>query len=101
MEMFDLLPVACCINGSYLCMHGGMSSDLTSFNRLNRIHRKREPEGEDMLLDLLWADPSEDGDARGQYFALNDERSCSVFFGEKPVSYILKREGLRGIVRAH
>ena len=65
MEMFDLLPVACCINGSYLCMHGGMSSDLTSFNRLNRIHRKREPEGEDMLLDLLWADPSEDADARG------------------------------------
>ena len=65
MEMFDLLPVACCINGSYLCMHGGMSSDLTSFNRLNRIHRKREPEGEDMLLDLLWADPSEDTDARG------------------------------------
>ena len=34
MEMFDLLPVASCVNGRYLCMHGGLSSDLTSFNRL-------------------------------------------------------------------
>jgi len=82
-------------------MHGGLSADLTSFNRLNRIHRKREPEAEDMLLDLLWADPAEDGEARGTYFSLNSERSCSVFFGEKPVAYLLKRQGLKQIVRAH
>ena len=54
-----------------------------------------------MLLDLLWADPCEDADARGQYFALNPERQCSVYFGEKPVANILKREMLKGIVRAH
>ena len=74
MEMFDLLPVASCINGQYLCMHGGLSSDLTNFRRLNRMNRKREPDGEDMLLDLLWADPAEDYDARGNYFSLNYER---------------------------
>ena len=82
-------------------MHGGLSADLTSFNRLNRVNRKREPGAEDMLLDLLWADPAEEDDARGNYFSINNERNCSVFFGEKPVKYIIKRENLIRIVRAH
>ena len=54
-----------------------------------------------MLLDLLWADPAEEDDARGNYFSINNERNCSVFFGEKPVKYIIKRENLIRIVRAH
>ena len=65
MEMFDLLPVACVINGHQLCMHGGMSQELTSLARVNRINRKREPEAEDLLLDLLWSDPADDEEARG------------------------------------
>lgn len=101
MELFDLLPVACCINGEYLCMHGGVSVELTSLGRINRIDRKREPLEEGMLLDLLWADPHEDKDARGSYFSLNHDRACSVYFGEKPVNNLMKREGLQGIVRAH
>lgn len=101
MEMFDLMPVACVVNGKQLCMHGGMSAELTSLRRINRINRKREPGDEDMLLDLLWADPMDDHEARGMYFSLNPERSCSVYFGEKPVQYIMKREGLKGIIRAH
>lgn len=71
MEVFDLLPVAACVNGEYLCMHGGMSVELTSLARINKINRKREPKEEDMLLDLLWADPHEDKDARSTYFDLN------------------------------
>lgn len=101
MELFDLLPVACCVNGEYLCMHGGVSVELTSLNRINRINRKREPVAEDLLLDLLWADPHEDKDARGSYFSLNHDRACSVYFGEKPVNNLLKRERLLGIVRGH
>ena len=62
MDMFDLLPVACLINGRHLCMHGGMSQELTSLKRINQINRKREPFAEDMLLDLLWADPIEEED---------------------------------------
>ena len=82
-------------------MHGGMGQEVTSHERINRINRKREPYQEDMLLDLLWADPIEDSEARDSYFSLNPERSCSVYFGAKPVANILKRENLRGIVRAH
>ena len=85
MEMFDLLPVACHVAGKYLCMHGGMSQELTSLKKINQIDRKREPNLNDMLLDLLWADPAEDNEASGLYFNLNPERACSVYFGEKPV----------------
>ena len=35
MEMFDLLPVACLVNGRHICMHGGMSQELTSLKRIN------------------------------------------------------------------
>ena len=101
MELFDLLPVACCVNGEYICMHGGVGVELTSLARINRISRKREPLGEDLLNDLLWADPLEDRHAQDAYFSLNDQRGCSVFFGEKPVNNLMKRDGLQGIVRAH
>ena len=40
MELFDLLPLACCVNGEYLCMHGGVSVELTSLARINRVNRK-------------------------------------------------------------
>ena len=105
MDMFDLLPVACLVNGRHLCMHGGMSQELTSLARINLIDRKREPYAEDMLLDLLWADPAEgndsDDDDFDQYFRLNCERSCSVYFGAKPVANLMKRHKLHGIIRAH
>ena len=54
-----------------------------------------------MLLDLLWADPADDKEAKDAYFMLNHERACSVYFGQKPVQNLMKREGLDGIVRAH
>ena len=101
MEMFDLLPVACLVNGKYLCMHGGMSQELTSLPKINNFNRKKEPDREEMLLDLLWADPLEDADARNTYFTLNPDRACSVYFGEKPVRNLMQRESLKGIVRAH
>ena len=49
-------------------MHGGIGQEVTSLARINRVNRKREPNKEDMLLDLLWADPANDKEARDSYF---------------------------------
>ena len=98
MDMFELFPIACDVNGKYLCMHGGLGCELLSLARINRIDRKREPDREDMLLDLLWADPAKDKDAKDEYFMLNHERACSVYYGQKPVQNLMKREGFNGIV---
>ena len=35
MDMFDYLPIAACVNGQYLALHGGISEKLTSFEDLN------------------------------------------------------------------
>lgn len=43
MEVFDVLPVASLVNGLYLCVHGGISHRLTSFEAINKIDRYMEP----------------------------------------------------------
>ena len=35
MEMFDQLPLAACVNGDYIAVHGGVSERFKSFDELN------------------------------------------------------------------
>ena len=101
MDTFMQLPVAAIVNGQYLCMHGGISSFLTSADAINQINRKMEPPEEDCLLsDLLWADPAKNRDKEIDYVD-NEKRFVSVVFGKRPVNTLLEKEGLKSIVRAH
>ena len=86
MDTFDLLPISALVNGQYLCMHGGISEELTSLEAINSIDRKREPPEEDCLLsDLLWADPAPNRETHIDY-KFNEERSVSVVFGKRPTN---------------
>ena len=68
MEIFDQLPVAAKVNGTYLCVHGGISHFVTSVDAINQIDRKREPPDEDCLFsDLMWADPASNHDFDTDY----------------------------------
>lgn len=40
MEAFDLLPIACIINNSYFCVHGGISDKLIDVNIKQNRSRK-------------------------------------------------------------
>ena len=57
MEMFDQLPLAACVNGDYIAVHGGVSERFKSFDELNKVDRACEPPDECLMNDLLWADP--------------------------------------------
>lgn len=101
METFDVLPVASIVNGHYLTMHGGISHRLTSVDVINTIDRRMEPPDDTLLADLLWADPAKGKSAMTTTFTENHERGISVYFGKQPLKALLKKEGLRAVVRAH
>jgi len=42
------------------------------------------------FADLLWADPVSDDAALNTEFELNENRSCSYFFGLAPLKRVLK-----------
>ena len=102
MDTFDQLPVSAIVNGMYLCVHGGISSFVTSVEAINEIDRKSEPPDEDCLFsDLLWADPASNQDFELADYTFNDKRFASVIFGKRPVNALLEKEGLKCIVRSH
>lgn len=56
-DCFNCMPVAALIEDKILCMHGGLSPDLTSVNQINEIVRPTDIPDVGLLCDLLWADP--------------------------------------------
>jgi hypothetical protein len=56
-DCFNCMPVAALIEDKILCMHGGLSPELTSVNQINEIVRPTDIPDTGLLCDLLWADP--------------------------------------------
>ena len=51
------MPVAAVIDEKILCMHGGLSPDLTHVEQINDIVRPTDVPDTGLLCDILWADP--------------------------------------------
>lgn len=43
MESFDLIPLACVVNGKFLALHGGISPELKTLEDVKRLDRFHEP----------------------------------------------------------
>jgi len=56
-ECFNCLPVAALIDDRILCMHGGLSPELTSLEQIKVIQRPTDVPDQGLLCDLLWSDP--------------------------------------------
>ena len=96
-NLFNILPITALIDDSILCMHGGLSKDLTKIEQLNKILRPTEIPDEGLLCDLVWSDPS---DILSDNFGEN-ERNVSVTFSKNVVEEFTKNNGLDLICRAH
>ena len=96
-NLFNMLPITALINENILCMHGGLSKDLTDLEQLNKIVRPTEIPDDGLLCDLVWSDPS---DELSENFGEN-ERNISVTFSKKVVEEFNKNNNLDLICRAH
>jgi len=95
-DCFNCLPVAAIIDDKIICMHGGLSPDLTNLEQITRIMRPTEVPDEGLLCDLLWSDP--DKDIKGW---AENERGVSYVYGQEIVGSFLKKHELDLICRAH
>lgn len=59
---FNRIPMAGLISKKVLCMHGGLSPEMTHLDVIRNIIRPCEPLDRGLLIDLLWSDPTNKGD---------------------------------------
>jgi serine/threonine-protein phosphatase PP1 catalytic subunit len=95
-DCFNCLPVCAIIDDKIMCMHGGLSPDLTNLEQITRVMRPTEVPDEGLLCDLLWSDP--DKDIKGW---AENERGVSYVFGQEVVDAFLKKHELDLVCRAH
>lgn len=58
-EVFDLLTVAALIDDQVLCVHGGLSPDISTLDHIRLIERNQEIPHKGAFCDLVWSDPEE------------------------------------------
>ena len=95
-DVFNCLPLAATIDDKILCIHGGLSPEMTSLGQIRSVVRPTEVPDTGLLCDLLWADPDQDIVGWGE-----NDRGVSFTFGHDVVAAFLKRQDLDLIVRAH
>ncbi|ELW52782.1 Serine/threonine-protein phosphatase 2B catalytic subunit gamma isoform [Tupaia chinensis] len=82
MDTFDCLPLAALLNQQFLCVHGGMSPEITSLDDIRKLDRFTEPPAFGPVCDLLWSDPSEEygSEKTSEHYTHNTVRGCSYFY---------------------
>ena len=105
---FSYFPLACLIQGSILCIHGGISEKIKTLEEINAIDRF-QINPKDEFADLLWSDPIPTFPYQSEnernhdfpFYEFNDERRCAAFFTGQGISQFLERNGIKCIIRGH
>mmetsp|Transcript_7070 Transcript_7070/g.13537 ORF Transcript_7070/g.13537 Transcript_7070/m.13537 type:complete len:376 (-) Transcript_7070:97-1224(-) len=95
-DVFNCLPVAALIDEKILCMHGGLSPELSNLHQIAQLRRPCDVPDVGLMCDLLWSDP----DATISGWGEND-RGVSYVFGADIVTGFLEEHDLDLLVRAH
>jgi diadenosine tetraphosphatase ApaH/serine/threonine PP2A family protein phosphatase len=95
-DVFNVLPVAACVEDVALCMHGGLSPELKSLSQIEQLPRPLAISDQGLACDLLWSDPDRAVVGFGP-----SERGVSFTFGEDVVRMVCKKLDVDLIVRAH
>ena len=109
-NLFEYMPLACIIDETILCIHGGIGSSLKKIEQIETIERPLEVVHEvntaleKLVVDILWSDPTDhDGELGVQPNHVRDPHGTGniVKFGPDVVKDFLQRNKLNKIIRAH
>jgi len=95
-DCFNCLPVSAVIDDKILCMHGGLSPELSNLEQIARVVRPTDVPDTGLLCDLLWSDPEKEISGWGE-----NDRGVSFTFGPDVVQSFLRKHGLDLVCRAH
>lgn len=95
-QLFDFLALGALIDQRVLCVHGGLSPDLSTVSDWARLDRVGEIPQQGPICDLLWSDPDENV---GTW--MPSARGAGWIFGETIVDLFLELNNLDLICRAH
>ncbi|CAB9523071.1 protein phosphatase PP1 [Seminavis robusta] len=93
---FNCLPCCAVIDDKIICMHGGLSPELSQMEQVANISRPCDVPDTGLLCDILWADPDPSITGWGE-----NDRGVSFTFGGDVVRQFLRRHDLDLVVRAH
>jgi serine/threonine-protein phosphatase 6 catalytic subunit len=95
-EVFDLLTIAALIDEEILCVHGGLSPEITTLDQIRSIDRGQEVPHEGAFCDLVWSDPEESIDDWA-----TSPRGAGWLFGSRVAEEFLEINDLTLLCRAH
>ena len=97
---FSWLPLAAIVNESHFCVHGGISSRITSLKKLATVPRPIVDIFSDpfscLISDLMWSDPNDHVMAYEP-----SQRGIGNYYGFVAVEGFLTEFKLKTIIRAH
>ncbi|KAK2071879.1 hypothetical protein P8C59_006268 [Phyllachora maydis] len=94
-QVFDFLVLAAIVDGTVLCVHGGLSPEIRTIDQIRVVARAQEIPHEGAFCDLVWSDP-EDIDTWSV-----SPRGAGWLFGHKVATEFNHVNGLKTIARAH
>lgn len=95
-EVFNVLPLAACIQSKVMVVHGGLfKEDGVTLSDIRKIKRNREPSDSGLMSDLLWSDP-QPFPGRGP-----SKRGVGLTFGPDITKAFLDNNNLELLIRSH
>ncbi|CAN1177842.1 Phytochrome-associated serine/threonine-protein phosphatase [Linum perenne] len=94
-DVFDYLTLSAIIDGTVLCVHGGLSPDVRTIDQIRVIDRNCEIPHEGPFCDLMWSDPEEI-----ETWAVSP-RGAGWLFGSRVTSEFNHINNLDLVCRAH